>query len=103
MDADHPDPGRAAVTHKKSDFGKFKVPTLRDVARRGPYIHDGSIRTLGEVLDFYSRGGLPNPYVDSRLLKFYMDQQTKQDLLAFLEALNGEGWENIQAPKNFPQ
>ena len=103
MDADHPDPGREAVTHKRSDLGKFKVPTLRDVARRGPYMHDGSMKTLGDVLDFYSRGGLPNPYVDSRLLKFYMDAQTKQDLLAFLDSLNGEGWQTVQPPATFPQ
>lgn len=103
MDAERPDPGRAAITHKKSDFGKFKVPTLRDAARRGPYMHDGSIKTLGDVLDFYARGGLQNPHVDSRLLKFYMDAQTKQDLLAFLESLNGEGWQSIKPPDHLPE
>ncbi len=103
MAAPHPDPGRAVVTKKKSDFGKFKVPTLRDLASRGPYMHDGSLKTLGDVLDFYARGGLPNPHVDDRLLRFYMDEQTKRNLLAFLNSLNGEGWQNIKAPAAFPQ
>lgn len=103
MAAAHPDPGREAVTHKKSDFGKFKVPTLRDPAHRGPYLHDGSLKTLADVLDFYARAGIPNPHVDDRLLKFYMDAETKRDLLAFLDSLNGEGWQKITAPQAFPQ
>jgi cytochrome c peroxidase len=103
MDAAYPDPGREAVTGKKSDFGKFKVPSLRDLASRGPYMHNGSLKTLADVLDFYSRAGLPNPHVDDRLLKFYMDADTKRNLLAFLDSLNGEGWQNIQAPAAFPR
>ncbi len=97
-----PDPGRQAVTNRHGDYGKFKVPTLRDVARRGPYMHDGRFRTLAEVLDFYAKGGVPNPQLDTRLTPFYMDEQTKQDLLAFLDSLNGEGWEKI-SPSVFPQ
>jgi cytochrome c peroxidase len=103
MDAPHPDPGRSEVTKKRSDFGKFKVPTLRDLGSRGPYMHDGSIKTLGEVLDFYARAGLSNPNVDERLLKFYMDAKTKAQLLAFLDSLNGEGWQTITSPSTFPQ
>jgi cytochrome c peroxidase len=98
-----PDPGREAVTHKKSDTGKFKVPTLRDVSRRAPYMHDGRFRTLGEVLDFYAKGGIANRQLDSRLTPFYMDEQTRADLLDFLSALNGEGWQSISAPTEFPQ
>lgn len=103
MNAPHPDAGRGEVTEKKSDFGRFKVPTLRDLASRGPYMHDGSLPTLGDVLDFYSRGGLPNRNVDERLLKFYMDDKTKRELLAFLDSLNGEGWQKISPPSDFPQ
>jgi len=102
MDQVNPDPGREAVTKKRGDFGKFKVPTLRDLANRAPYMHDGSIKTLGEVLDLYAKGGLPNPHLDTRLTPFYMDEQTKQDLLAFLAALNGEGWQKITPPVVFP-
>jgi cytochrome c peroxidase len=103
MDQVNPDPGRETVTKKRGDFGKFKVPTLRDLAQRGPYMHDGRFKTLGEVLEFYSRGGLANPHLDTRLTPFYMDEQTKQDLLAFPAALNGEGWQKIAPPTAFPQ
>ena len=103
MDVVNPDAGRKIVTKKRGDFGKFKVPTLRDLAHRAPYMHDGSIKTLGEVLDLYAKGGLPNPHLDTRLTPFYMDEQTKQDLLAFLAALNGEGWQKITPPTTFPQ
>jgi cytochrome c peroxidase len=98
MNRQPPDPGREEVTKKRGDIGKFKVPTLRDLAHRGPYMHDGSLKTLGDVLDFYARGGLPNPHLDTRILKFYMDDQTKRDLLAFLDALNGEGWQEAAKP-----
>lgn len=97
------DPGREAVTHKHGDYGRFKIPTLRDVDRRGPYMHDGRFKTLGEVLDFYAKGGIPNPRLDTRLTRFYMDEKTKQNLLAFLDSLNGDGWENISPPSGFPQ
>jgi len=103
MDQVHPDAGREAFTKKGGDFGKFKVPTLRDLAVRAPYMHDGSVRTLGEVLDLYPKGGLPNPHLDTRLTPFYLDEQTKQALLAFLDALNGEGWQKIKPPTVFPQ
>jgi len=103
MDRVNPDPGREAVTKKRGDFGKFKVSTLRDLAYRAPYMHDGRFKTLGEVLDFYAQGGLANPHLDTRLTPFYLDEETKQDLLAFLAALNGEGWQKITPPAAFPQ
>jgi cytochrome c peroxidase len=103
MDKTYPDSGREAFTKKRGDFGKFKVPTLRDLARRAPYMHDGSIKTLGEVLDIYSKGGLPNPHLDTRLTPFYLDAQTKQALLAFLDSLNSAGWQTIAPPKSLPQ
>jgi len=103
MDLIRPDPGREALTGKKRDFGKFKVPTLRDLARRAPYMHDGSMKTLDDVLDVYAKGGLPNPQLDTRLAPFYLDEETKRDLLAFLDALSGEGWQKIVPPTTFPQ
>jgi cytochrome c peroxidase len=103
MDRANPDPGRFAITKKRSDFGKFKAPTLRDLAHRAPYMHDGSVKTLADVLDIYAKGGLPNPHLDTRLAPFYLDEETKRDLLAFLDSLNGEGWQNIKPPAVFPQ
>ncbi len=102
-DQANPDPGRFGFTKKRSDIGEFKVPTLRDLAHRAPYMHDGSVKTLAEVLDIYAKGGLPNPHLDTRLAPFYLDEQTKRDLLAFLDSLNGEGWQNITPPTAFPQ
>lgn len=99
----HPDPGREDVTHKRRDLGRFKVPTLRDLAVRAPYMHDGSVKTLSQVLDIYAKGGDPNPQLDTRLAPFYLDAQTRRDLLAFLNSLNGEGWQDIKPPSNFPQ
>ena len=103
MDQNHPDSGREGVTAKRADLGRFKVPTLRELDARAPYMHDGSVKTLGEVLDLYAKGGLPNPHLDTRLTPFYLDEQTKQDLLAFLNALKGEGWQKIERPTAFPQ
>jgi cytochrome c peroxidase len=103
MDVPRPDPGREAVTHKGRDFGKFKTPTLRDLSHRGPYMHDGRFQRLEEVLDFYAKGGIPNPHVDDRLVPFYMDAKTKAALLAFLKTLDGEGWQNISPPTALPQ
>jgi len=103
MDQANPDAGRFDVTKKRADIGKFKTPTLRDLAVRSPYMHDGSDKTLGEVLDLYAKGGLANPQLDTRLAPFYMDEETKRDLLAFLDSLNGEGWQKITPPVTFPQ
>ncbi|MGA2076204.1 MAG: cytochrome c peroxidase [Terriglobia bacterium] len=103
MDRLNPDPGREAVTGRRGDFGKFKIPTLRDLASRAPYTHDGRFKTLGEVLDLYAKGGVPNPHLDTRLTPFYLDEETKQALLALLDSLNGEGWEKIAPPSSFPQ
>ena len=61
MDQEHPDLGRATVTQHDADTGAFKTPTLRDVARRGPYMHDGSLATLEQVMDLYVQGGTPTP------------------------------------------
>jgi cytochrome c peroxidase len=103
MDQIQPDHGREDFTKRRGDLGKFKVPTLRDLAYRAPYMHDGSVKTLDEVLDIYAKGGLPNPHLDTRLAPFYMDEQIKKDLLAFLASLDGEGWQKIKPPATFPQ
>ena len=103
MDRARPDLGRFDVTKKRADMGRFKAPTLRDLAVRAPYMHDGSDKTLSEVLDLYAKGGLPNPHLDTRLAPFYLDEETRRDLLAFLDSLNGEGWQKITSPATFPQ
>jgi cytochrome c peroxidase len=97
-----PDLGRGEITGKHGDDGKFKVPTLREVANTGPYMHDGRFKTLDEVLEFYRKGGRPGPHLDSRIAPFFLDAPAAADLTAFLKSLSGEGWQQIKAPEKLP-
>jgi cytochrome c peroxidase len=84
------DLGRSAIDNKVYHKGAFKTPTLRDVARRGPYMHDGSLATLEDVVEFYDRGGNKNPYLDENMVPLRLSDAEKKALLAFLRnALNG--------------
>ncbi len=83
------DPGRFEVTGKKKDQGAFKTPTLREIPRTAPYMHDGSLATLEEVIEFYNRGGNPNPYLDPELRPLQLTAEEKKSLLAFLRSLSG--------------
>ena len=87
---DDPDEGRREVTLKDSDLGKFKVPTLRNVAVSAPYMHDGSLATLDDVLDAYVAGGRGHPNTDPNIHPLELDTADKADLRAFLEALTDE-------------
>ena len=89
------DEGRFAVTGKSEDRGAFKTPTLREVARTAPYMHDGSLATLEEVIDFYSNGGRANLNLDPEIRPLELSAKEKEALAAFLRALTGrirEGW-----------
>lgn len=88
--ADDPDEGRREVTLKDSDLGKFKVPTLRNVAVSAPYMHDGSLATLDDVLDAYVAGGRGHPNTDPLIKPLDLNADEKADLRAFLEALTDE-------------
>jgi cytochrome c peroxidase len=80
--------GLHAVTRKIEDVGKFRVPTLRNIAVTGPYMHDGSIATLDEVLDHYAAGGrTANPAKSTGLRPFTLTADERRDLIAFLESL----------------
>ena len=85
-----PDEGRFEVTLKDSDLGKFKVPTLRNVAVSAPYMHDGSLATLDDVLDAYVAGGRGHPNTDPNIHPLALGADDKADLRAFLEALTDE-------------
>ncbi len=69
--------------------GTFKTPTLREVARTAPYMHDGSLATLHDVVDFYDRGGNRNPFLDPELRPIGLTAQEKQALQSFLRSLSG--------------
>lgn len=84
------DRGRAAVTKEDLDRGAFKTPTLREIARTAPYMHDGSIGTLEEVIEFYDRGGIRNLGLDPRLRVLHLTARDKLDLVVFLKSLSGD-------------
>lgn len=83
--------GRFVVTKQPKDIGAFKTPGLRDVALSAPYMHDGSEATLLDVVVFYDKGGEPNPYLDGGIVPLKLTDQEKQDLVAFMESLTGQG------------
>lgn len=93
MDVVNPDLGRYVVTKNERDWGAFKVPTLREVSQTAPYMHDGSLATLEEVIDYYDRGGIPNKNLHPLMQPLYLSSEDRKDLVAFLKSLNGEGWE----------
>ena len=103
MDKVSPDLGRYMVTKREEDKGAFKTPTLRDIADTAPYMHDGSLKTLEEVVEHYDKGGIKNPWLDQRLKPLKLTSQDKSDLVAFLKALSGEGWRDQKPPKEFPK
>ncbi len=96
------DDGRFAVTHAEADRGAFKTPTLRDVARHPPYMHDGSVPTLQAAVEHYNQGGIANPHLDPKMQPLGLSAEDVADLTAFMESLNGTGFEDT-APAAFPE
>jgi cytochrome c peroxidase len=84
------DLGRYEVTHTDRDRGAFKTPSLRNIAETAPYMHDGSLDTLLQVIDFYAAGGNANPWLDSKIGMLRLTRREKADLVAFLKSLSGE-------------
>ncbi len=87
------DPGRASVTKDKADQGAFKTPTVRNAALTGPYMHDGSLRTLRSLVDHYEKVSNErenNPNLSILLRPFRLTDAEKDDLEAFLRALTGD-------------
>jgi len=79
--------GRFAVTSVIKDLGKFKTPTLRNIALTAPYMHDGSLKTLAEVVEYYNKGGIKNRFLDPAIFPLKFTKQEKQDLVEFLKSL----------------
>jgi cytochrome c peroxidase len=103
MDKPNPDLGRYEQTKKEEDKGAFKTPTLREIVRTSPYMHDGSLKTLEEVVEFYNKGGIKNSYLDKEMKPLNLTGEEKKDLVEFLKTLSGEGWQKITAPEKFPR
>ena len=91
FDTHKPDLGQYYATKRPEDRGKFKTPSLIGVAERAPYMHDGRFQTLRQVVDYYNRGGTPNPFLDGQLKPLSLMEAEKIDLIAFLKTLSPEG------------
>ena len=96
------DIGRYAISEQEEDRGAFKTPTVRDVTKHAPYMHDGSISTLREVVEHYNKGGTPNPHLSAKIKSLNLTDQEIDALVAFMEALDGEGYMDTP-PAAFPQ
>lgn len=91
--------GLLAHTGRESDMGRFRAPTLRNIALTAPYMHDGSLETLEEVIDHYAAGGRAptNPFKSDRLTGFALSPRERTDLVHFLESLTD--WSFVDSPK----
>ena len=84
--------GPSSLSARRYDgsMGAFKTPTVRDIEKTAPYMHDGSLATLEAVMDHYDKGGTPNPALDPDMKKLSLTPQEKADVIAFMKALTGE-------------
>ncbi len=90
MDKPDPDVGRYAVTNDPKDWGAFKTPTIRNVELSAPYMHDGSMKTLEEVVQHYNKGGTPNKNLSDKIFKLNLTPQEEADLVNFMKACTGD-------------
>jgi cytochrome c peroxidase len=88
--------GRFNVTTVISDIGKFKTPTLRNIALTAPYMHDGSVQTLEEVVEYYDQGGEKNRFLDPAIFPLKLTAQEKKDLVAFMQSLTSPQYLKFQ-------
>lgn len=96
---DFADIGRYKISNKDEDKGAFKTPGLRDVTKHAPYMHDGSIKTLREVVEHYNKGGTPNDHLSEKIFPLKLTPQEVQDVARFMEeALTGPVTE-VEVPR----
>lgn len=94
------DEGRTVVTKSLGDKGAFKTPTLREIAKSAPYMHDGSMKTLEEVVAHYAKGGTPHPQLDEELYPLKLTPDEVTDLVTFMkEGLSSPTYPNHKAPE----
>jgi len=89
------DLGRYEITQQPQDRWRYKTPTLRNIALTAPYMHNGSLATLAEVIHFYNQGGITNEGLDPLIQPLQLNKQEQADLLAFLRSLTGSNVEAI--------
>jgi cytochrome c peroxidase len=91
------DVGRYEVTQNPHDRWKYKTPSLRNVALTAPYMHNGSLSTLYEVVEFYDQGGIPNKLLDPLIRPLGLTDQEKNDLVGFMQSLTGSNVDTLVA------
>ena len=89
------DTGRYRASGDENDLGAFRTPSLRNVAITAPYMHDGSLATLEEVIDFYDAGGRPNPNLSPLIRPLFLSVYEKAALVAFLRTLTDQQYDPI--------
>jgi len=97
LETDYSDLGRYLVTQKREDIGAFKTPFLRDVLLTGPYMHDGSLETLWDVVEFFNNGGERNPFLDAEMKPLGLTDLEIEDLVNFLSALTSDRFAELRA------
>jgi cytochrome c peroxidase len=102
MDSASPDPGRFNVTMKETDRGAFKTPSLRNIALTGPYMHDGSVSTLEEVVDYYRLATHADKIGDPDFRPLSLTTDDVSDLVELMKALTGDIL-NAEPPASLPQ
>ncbi|MBT4258639.1 MAG: c-type cytochrome [Nitrospina sp.] len=102
-DSDTLDLGRYRVSKNEKDLGAFKTPTLREITKTAPYMHDGRFATLKDVISHYNKGGIKNPFLDNQIIPLKLSDAEVNDLVAMLRTLEGEGWQHVKVPTEFPQ
>jgi cytochrome c peroxidase len=91
---EYADEGKARASHLPQDIGRFKTPTLRNIQLTAPYMHDGTLASLEEVIAFYNSGGSQHPNKDNRIAPLGLTEQEQADLIAFLTTLTD--WNFVQ-------
>lgn len=103
MDQEDPDRGREKVSRLEGDRGSFKTPTLRDIAATAPYMHDGSLVTLHDVIEYYNHGATPNDYLDEDIYSLKLTSSEVADLETFLrEGLSSPSYP-LHEPPELPE
>jgi len=97
LETDYSELGRFLTTQKRQDIGAFKTPFLRDVLLTSPYMHDGSLETLWDVVAFFNQGGEKNPFLDAGMKPLGLTANEVDDLVNFLSALTSDRFAELRA------
>ncbi len=92
--------GRYVVTKEPKDIGAFKTSGLRNIALTAPFLHDGSEPTLESVVEFYNKGGIPNPNLDGGIRPLGLSEEEKNDLVAFMKSLTSDDLPRLVSDHN---